>query len=227
MNNNDRFQKVAGDEYFHLKKAYPHFDEFQETIGVEVAKHVEPKMALLEIGTGVGYTLKPLISSLGNADVTIMAIDTRQEDLDLAAADIKDGRVKYLNADIFELLPSLKESSIDIIFSGHTLHNFKKDERAMIFAEIKRVLKPGGLFVNGDRYAYDDKKKQTDSIQEQLDLYEKFLPKIPVDLCKEWSDHIIEDENWKFLESEQLKYFPNGKFIFRLRNEGVFVATNI
>ncbi len=221
----DRFSGLRGDEYTFLVRAYPHFDEFQRKIANAVSEHIGDSAKVLEIGTGIGYTLLPLVESLSaKKAVHVYALDISASDLLHAKENIAEyssQSVAFIAADVFELLPLLESNSFDAICSGWTLHNFTQEQRACIFTHIKRILKDGGICVNGDRFAYDDEMRQSESIAEQLALYREHMPP---HLSDAWSAHILEDEKWMFTESEQASYFPNGRFTFRLRNEGVFVA---
>lgn len=221
----DRFKDgLRGEEYNLLKLAYTHFDEFQNCIAEQISSYAKNGMKILEIGTGIATTLEPTLNILGNKQVKLIATDISSSDLVIAQQCIKnDKRVTFIAADIFELLPLIEANSFDVIYTGWTLHNFTQTQRKFLFFHIKRILKTKGLFVNGDRFAYDDEETQTKSINEQLQLYKEYLPS---NLCEGWSAHILDDENWKFTESEQASYLKNGRFIYRLRNEGIFVANN-
>lgn len=225
INTEDRFKNgLRGEEYNFLLKAYSHYGEFQNCIAQAVASYAQEDMNILELGTGIGPTLEAVITNLGEKRIQIVAVDMNADDLEIASQCISnDKRVSFVMANIFVLLPLLATSSFDVICSGWTLHNFTESQRGFLFSHIKRILKKDGLFVNGDRFAYNDPSKQEISINEQLQLYKEYLPH---NLCEGWSHHILEDEEYKFLESEQLVYFPNGKFTYRKRNEGVFIATN-
>ncbi len=62
--------------------------------------------------------------------------------------------------------------------------------------EVYRVLKPGGCFINGDRYALDDMSNHTRIIQEEVVGYFKVLTNINrLDLLEQWILHLFSDES--------------------------------
>ena len=48
------------------------------------------------------------------------------------------------------------DGRFDIVALVMALHNFERTYRNRALREIHRILKPGGLFVNGDKYPPDD-----------------------------------------------------------------------
>jgi hypothetical protein len=61
---------------------------------------------------------------------------------------------------------------------------------------VYRVLKPGGQFINGDRYALDDINQHTRIIQHEVAGYFSVLTKINrLDLLEHWIIHLFSDES--------------------------------
>jgi hypothetical protein len=59
-----------------------------------------------------------------------------------------------------------------------------------------RVLKAGGLFINGDRYASDDKLSQLADTQKTISrLFKVFREINRIDLLEEWILHLMRDES--------------------------------
>jgi ubiquinone/menaquinone biosynthesis C-methylase UbiE len=64
----------------------------------------------------------------------------------------EQGRLDFDGRDALTVLQNTATASMDIVASAYTLHNFLDSYRAQVITEIYRVLKPGGQFINGDRY---------------------------------------------------------------------------
>jgi ubiquinone/menaquinone biosynthesis C-methylase UbiE len=93
-------------------------------------------------------------------------------------------------------LLSLASDSIDLLASAYTLHNFEAGYRKQVLSEIFRVLKPGGRFINGDRYALDDVSAHTRSTQNEVAGYFKVLTSLDrLDVLEHWIIHLFNDES--------------------------------
>ena len=107
-----------------------------------------PKRALvLECGCGSG-SMSRLIART-HADATVVGVDYRQQYLDYAAALAgKQGlaNVTFRQADVFAL--PFPDASFDVVWTKYLLQWLKEPKRAL--AEIKRVIKPGGMLVSCD-----------------------------------------------------------------------------
>jgi len=58
------------------------------------------------------------------------------------------------------------------------------------------VLKPGGLFVNGDRYAVDDAAEHLKNTQQEVkDYFRVFSEMNRIDLLEQWIVHLFSDES--------------------------------
>jgi tRNA (cmo5U34)-methyltransferase len=80
--------------------------------------------------------------------------------------------------------------------SAYTVHNFLETYRDHVLTEIFRVLRPGGIFVNGDRYALDGTALQTRHTQEEVRGYFKAFSTIArFDLLEQWVLHLFSDES--------------------------------
>jgi tRNA (cmo5U34)-methyltransferase len=80
--------------------------------------------------------------------------------------------------------------------SAYTVHNFLETYRDQVLTEIFRVLRSGGIFLNGDRYALDDTAEHTRLTQEEVRGYFKAFSAISrLDLLEQWVLHLFSDES--------------------------------
>ena len=69
------------------------------------------------------------------------------------------------------------------------------------------MLKPKGLFVNGDRYGLDDLRLHTQTIQDEVKSWFKVLtPLKRNDLLEQWLVHLFNDESEDHLMRESVAF---------------------
>jgi ubiquinone/menaquinone biosynthesis C-methylase UbiE len=100
---------------------------------------------IADIGAGTGYFTWRLARQAGPRG-KVIAIDIQQKMLDLAAETVRAhslSNVEYVLAT--EDDPRLPERSFDMVFIGHSYHEFADPEAIM--AAVRRSLKPDGQLV--------------------------------------------------------------------------------
>ncbi|MBI4079710.1 class I SAM-dependent methyltransferase [Candidatus Kaiserbacteria bacterium] len=205
---NDRFSGSLGEEYALLKEAVPYYGEFQNRIGSVVGNHVRQlqgdTIAAIEIGIGTGLTSQRIL----NADkrIKLLGIDSEPKMLNQAQETLTGfgDRISYLREDALAALQMQPGASADIVASALTIHNFRPQYRENVFREVARILKEGGLFVNGDKYAFDDERIQQQVLEDSFKDYDTFIARGRPDLKRDWIRHDLEDEKIKITESEQV-----------------------
>lgn len=197
------FSGPIGQEYAMLKLICPAAADMSRQVGAFVgawqqadAVPDEP-LTLVEIGCGTGITTAALLGARSDLDLT--AVDIAAPMLAQArtnlAAWIETGRLRLVENDALSLLAGLPADSVDVVASGYAFHNFLDDYRKEVVREVYRVLRPGGVFVNGDRYALDDSVAQTRVIQDELRQYFRVFTELQrPDLLEQWVLHLVSDE---------------------------------
>ena len=94
---------------------------------------------LLEIGAGQGGDAE-FFKSLG---YEVTATDYSEEALKIAEGRVKG--VKFLNVDTEDGLP-FEDQSFDIVYSHLALHYFDAETTKKVFNDVRRILKPDGIF---------------------------------------------------------------------------------
>ncbi len=151
-----------------------------------------------EIGCGTGATTLALLKS--RPDLVILAVDNEPVMLSKARQNlspfIDEGRLRLVEADALSALRELAAGSQHLVASAYAVHNFQDRYRDLVLAEIFRVLRPRGLFVNGDRYALDDVAGHTKLTQEEARGYFKVFAAINrSDLLEQWVLHLFSDDS--------------------------------
>ncbi|MGR9085618.1 MAG: class I SAM-dependent methyltransferase [Gammaproteobacteria bacterium] len=196
------FHGPIADEYHWLKKICPPAAEMSrrvaEFVGDWMPAYPCTRLKLLEIGSGTGLTTVRLLACCDAMD--IVSLDNAPAMLSQArqhlAREIEEGRLQLLEMDALSYLQGMPDGSFDTIASAYTLHNFQNGYRRQVLEEILRVLRPGGLFVNGDRYADDDMGEHLKNTQEEVRHYFRvLLDEGRPDLLEQWIVHLFSDES--------------------------------
>ncbi len=203
------FSGVIGQEYEMLKLICPLMTEMSRLVGEGVRQHPasQDTLTIVELGGGTGITTLALLSA--RDDLYIISIDNEPTMQDQAKQNLEawhhHGKVTFNNQDVLSALQAMSSSSIDVVASAYTLHNFLDDYREQVIHECYRVLKPGGQFLNGDRYAFDDINRHTRTIQQEVAGYFKVLTGIDrLDLLEHWIVHLFSDESENHVMRESI-----------------------
>ncbi|MBY6241545.1 class I SAM-dependent methyltransferase [Methylosinus sp. Sm6] len=193
------FTGLIGEEYDFLPIICPNIETVTKNLGATVAAW-RPGVALrgLEIGCGTGTSTRSLLSQ--RDDLSLRAVDASPAMLNQARENLasyaRAGRVEFIESDALAYLRALPDASIDLVASNYAIHNFDHRYRREVFAQILRVLEPGGLFVNGDRFALDDHDLQLASTQADVRHWFKVFGEAKrYDLLEDWIVHLFSDES--------------------------------
>lgn len=218
------FAGVLGRDYEMLRLICPLAAEMSCLVG-DALRQIPCRQAplhVLELGGGTGITTLALLRARDDADVVSVdsAATMQNQAQEHLAAWVAAGRLRFYLQDALTALHQTADNSYDVVASAYTLHNFQDDYRREVLMEIYRVLKPGGAFVNGDRYALDDLPAHTRLIQEEVSGYFKVLTQLQrLDLLEEWIVHLFNDESEHHVMRE-------GKAIKAMREAG-FIAIRL
>lgn len=195
------FSGVIGQEYESLKRINPLALEMSRLVGATLAGYFPanlPTVDVVELGGGTGITTLALLAAHESARV--LSIDNEPTMQNQAKQSLRQwfehGRLTFSGDDVLTALTKLRSDSVDGVASAYTLHNFSTLYRQELMTEIFRVLKPGGCFINGDRYALDDVDAHTRLIQQEVSNYFKVLTGLQkLELLEHWIVHIFSDES--------------------------------
>lgn len=228
------FSSTLGEDYQLLKFSYPHHDEFQKTVADEVAKHFAESdlkaVRVLEGGAGSGVTTSFLLEA--DSRIQVCAVDSAAAMLAQAKTILTDGinRVSLIESDLLTYARQQPDDSFDVFVAVWTLHNLPPEYRKDLFSEISRILRPGGLFVSGDKYTVDDITVHEQQLKIQLQRFKDFPTNNPK-VVDAWVSHNIEDEEIRISEKEQVELLEqvglaDVKVVYRQDMEAVIIATN-
>ena len=197
------FSGRIGQEYEMLNLICPAAADISRKVGAFVRAWQPPesvagrRLTVVEIGCGTGITTSALLQARGDTEIT--GVDIAGAMLAQAEANLATwmglGRLRLLECDALSFVAGLSAHSVDIVASAYAFHNFLDEYRARFIGEVFRVLRPGGLLINGDRYALDDAQEQTRVVQDELREYFRVFSELRrPDLLQDWILHLFSDE---------------------------------
>jgi SAM-dependent methyltransferase len=230
-----RFAGKLSDRYDLWRVARPHLETIHGAVSDQVTRFAEAngdKVRAVDIGCGDGAITALL---LDDERVDVVGVDNEPKMIVQALGRLRRwielGRLSVVEADALRYLAEQGDGSVDLVASGYVFHNLTPDYRAAAFAEVYRVLRSGGLFINADKYARDGEVHYQD-LKWQIDrFFEAFGDTEHIDILRAWVLHHIEDEgpNHLMLESAALTElealgFVELSIVCRRRMDAVLVA---
>ncbi len=204
------FSGVIGKDYDMLKLLSPLAVQMSQLVGDTVSRHPAPPngpINVVELGGGTGITTLALLTA--REDIKVVSVDNEPVMQGQAQRNLHtwqaQGRLDFCADDALTALRQRADGSTDVVASAYTLHNFSDSYRQQVIEEVFRVLKPGGLFVNGDRYALDDYELHTRTTQAEVGRYFTVLTAAnKLDLLEHWIVHLFSDESANHIMREGL-----------------------
>lgn len=192
----DNSQKYWNDEYWEYVINNNKADFIKESwLEKYIAKinKVESKTAI-DLGCGIGQDTKWLLDKgfdVVSCDFSDRALNKLKEIMPNS---------KTMQIDIKEKLP-FKNNSIGLINANLSIHYFSMENTIKIFNEIRRVLKPNGLFVgrvNSDKnegYIQENTKEIEKNFYYEDGRYRRLFNKEQFDtLTKDWNVIVLNED---------------------------------
>jgi tRNA (cmo5U34)-methyltransferase len=230
-----RFAGKLSDDYPLWRLARPFLGEVHGVVTREIGKFTAGRagsLHALDIGMGDGSITKLL---LADAKLDVVGVDNEPKMIAQArerlSGAVEAGRLSIVLDDAQHFLASLPAKGLDIVASGYVLHNLTVDDRQPLYGEIWRVLKPGGLLINADKYAQSGGAHRA-ALRWQLGLFfDVFSGHGRYDTLRDWVLHYVEDEMPDTLMPEadaiaQLTRigFTGVKIVYRKHMDAVLIA---
>jgi tRNA (cmo5U34)-methyltransferase len=190
-----RFAGELSELYDLVPKALRGYFDLQDRLASIIAeRYVKP--VVIDIGLGTGITTQTIVAR--NPGCLVRAVENEGSMLDQARLRLKleiaIGSVEVHDGDALTYLRQLESNSVDVVASAYTIHNLTATYRAELEFQIFKVLRPGGLFVNNDKFAADDRGEYVKELAEQIVRFDVLKDLGFDDLRKLWIQHEIEDQ---------------------------------
>lgn len=117
-----------------------------------LAAQVEEPFHALDLACGPGSLASRLLDRFPRARVTAVDFDPVLLAIGRAARPPRDDRLTWVEADLRrpEWRSELPRDTYDAVLSTTALHWFDAATLGRIYADLGRLVRPGGLFLNGD-----------------------------------------------------------------------------
>ena len=172
-----RFQGMISENYRLIMMSFPHLEKMDrhliETIANYKSHSQRTPLQVLEIGCGSGRATAKILSA--RTDMKLTAIDNEAQMIEqlqqnLQSEQHNDQLLEILEHDALTYLKTQKDDRFDIIASVLTLHNCLSSYRDQVVEEIYRVLMPGGIFINCDKYPQNDPLEYHCALEKHMGL---------------------------------------------------------
>jgi ubiquinone/menaquinone biosynthesis C-methylase UbiE len=114
--------------------------------GGKLVEKLNKDSLILDLGSGRGLIAK----NLAEQGFRLIGIDFEKDIVEKSNAEVKnwglEGKLKFVEADVFDI--PFTDASFDGIYDFGLLQSLYKEDWAAYAAEVNRVLKPGGYYLN-------------------------------------------------------------------------------
>lgn len=204
------FSGVIGKDYDMLNLICPLATKMSHLVGETLKNYADTKsneLTVVELGGGTGITTLALLNASSNTQ--ILSVDNepvmQNQAKKTLAKWVNTGQLAFSNHDALTALQNLPNTSVDVIASAYTLHNFEQSYRIKVIHEMFRILKNDGIFINGDRYALDDISVHTRATQNEIaDYFRILIGENKLDLLEHWIIHLFNDESENHIMRESI-----------------------
>jgi trans-aconitate methyltransferase len=121
-----------------------------------VAELLPSTFMAVDLGCGPGAISQRLLTRFPGAHSVAVDIDPVMVALGQGAVGTIDGRLRWVEADLESptWLDALGETHVDVVLSSTALHWLSAESLARLYQDLGQLLRPGGLFINADNFAY-------------------------------------------------------------------------
>jgi SAM-dependent methyltransferase len=121
-----------------------------------LAQLLPPSFLALDLACGPGSLSQRLLARFPQARAIAIDMDPVMLELGRGALGTVDGRLRWVDADLAlrDWVERLGETHVDAVLSTTALHWLEPEPLAEVYREVGRLLRPGGIFLNGDHLAF-------------------------------------------------------------------------
>ena len=132
-----------------------HMPDREERFDVMIAAlraHCGDSPRVVDLGSGPGSLASRVVRALPEA--TVVAVDLDPVLLEIGRHALRDEqRITFVDADLSDpRLAEIAGTGFDAAMSTTALHWLSRDHLAGLYRSLAAMLRPGGIFLNGDRH---------------------------------------------------------------------------
>jgi SAM-dependent methyltransferase len=135
-------------------------DALEGTVVAEAAQSGDGRIVALDIACGPGAISQRLLARFPSAQSFAVDLDPVLLAIGQGALGTLDGRLTWLEEDLNDgvwverLAERLGGRQLDAVLSTTALHWVSPGTLARVYRELGQLMRPGGVFLNGDHMAY-------------------------------------------------------------------------
>ena len=121
-----------------------------------LAELLPASFVALDLACGPGSISQRLLARFPRAQAIAVDIDPVMVAIGRGALGTVDGRLRWIEADLAspDWLEALGDTQLDAVLSTTALHWLEPEPLARLYHDLGRLLRPGGLLLNGDHMAF-------------------------------------------------------------------------
>ncbi|MEM7534279.1 MAG: class I SAM-dependent methyltransferase [Chloroflexota bacterium] len=192
----------------------PDREERFNAMATAMAQLLPPDFVALDLCCGPGSLSQRLLTHFPQARVVAVDIDPVLLALGKGALGTMDGRLRWVDADLCDpkWVKSLDENQFDAVVSTTALHWLPAPDLVRVYHQVARLLRPGGLFLNGDNMKYSAQlpslQKIAEAVSEQHWQDEHFA-RLGVETWGQWWDALGQEPTMADLLAERDRRFSS------------------
>jgi len=130
-----------------IEKQIPKYREMREVIVSLLPFKKDASIRVLDLGIGTGNLSLKLLQKFSKAD--IVGVDKDKDMLKIALKKLRrlTSKIKLVRGNFGDFLP---EGKYDAVVSLLSIHHLTDSQKRKLFKRIYQILKPKGIFANGD-----------------------------------------------------------------------------
>jgi tRNA (cmo5U34)-methyltransferase len=141
------FDRRADSYDAHMRRVVTDFDGFYRAVAQPIER-TEKAITILDLGCGTGLELGFIFDRAPNGQVT--AVDLSREMLSRLSEKYADRSDQLTVIATSYLALAIEPARWDHIVSAMTMHHLTYGEKLRLYRAIRRGLKPGGSYIEGD-----------------------------------------------------------------------------
>lgn len=121
-----------------------------------LAELLPASFVAVDLACGPGSLSRRLLARFPEARTVAVDMDPVMLALGRGALGTMDGRLRWVDADLADAgwMAALGETRVDAVLSSTALHWLWPNTLTRLYRDLAGLLRPGGLFLNGDNLAY-------------------------------------------------------------------------
>jgi SAM-dependent methyltransferase len=190
------------------------FEVMLDAVDATVAAETDGSIVALDVACGPGAISQRLLARFPNAQSFAVDLDPVLLAIGQGALGTVDGRLNWCEDDLNDLAwagrlaEKLGGRHLDAVLSTTALHWVSPGTLARVYRELGQLVRPGGVFLNGDHMAYAPDRPTIKGLATFIRERRRTAPPAPgVDTWEGWWQAVAAEPGLKDLFDERERRF--------------------